>query len=181
MNNETVATLVLNTILDIMQNELSQMQDPTDSFDFTNNKSISAIELSNWLSTVTFDLVETERLINNQPKSHGYVDRNDQLKKYRAEMIRAINAKFKYVGLFDNSKDIFQSPFQLTKSMNNTVDQFNVIVPTNAKQFAGFLKACDFNNQDCVNHFVKLMKEDFNDHLDKKDPYFILTVASVKF
>lgn len=181
MNNETVATLVLNKILDIMQNELSQMQDPTDSFDFTSNKSISAIELSNWLSTVTFDLVETERLINNQPKSHGYVDRNNQLKKYRAEMIHAINAKFKYVGLFDNSKDIFQSPYQLTKSMDNTVEQFNAIVPTNAKQFAGFLKVCNFNNQDCVNQFVKLMKEDFNDHLDKKDPYFILTVASVKF
>lgn len=181
MNNETVATLVLNKILDIMQNELSQMQDPTDSFDFTSNKSISAIELSNWLSAVTFDLVETERLINNQPKLHGYVDRNEQLKKYRAEMIRAINAKFKYVGLFDNSKDIFQSPYQLTKSMNNTIANFNAIVPTNAKQFAGFLKACEFNNQDCVNHFVKLMKEDFNEHLDKKDPYFILTVASVKF
>lgn len=181
MNNETVVTLVLNKILDIMQNELSQMQDPTDSFDFTSNKSVSAIELSNWLSTVTFDLVETERLINNQPKLNGYVDQNDQLKNYRAEMIRAINAKFKYVGLFDNSKDIFQSPYQLTKSMNNTIDQFNVIVPTNAKQFAGFLKVCHFNNQDCVKHFVKLMKEDFNDHLDKKDPYFILTVASVKF
>lgn len=181
MNNETVATLVLNKILDIMQNELSQMQDPTDSFDFTSNKSVSAIELSNWLQTVTFDLVETERLINNQTKSHGYVDRNEQLKKYRAEMIRAINAKFKYVGLFDNSKDIFQSPYQLTKSMNNTIEQFNVIVPTNAKQFAGFLKVCHFNNQDCVKQFVKLMKEDFNGRLDKKDPYFILTVASVKF
>lgn len=181
MNNETVATLVLNTILDLMQNELSQMQDPTDSFDFTSNKSVSAIELSNWLSTVTFDLVETERLINNQPKLKGFVDRNDQLKKYRAEMIRAINAKFKYVGLFDNSKDIFQSPFQLTKSMDNTVYNFNHIVPENAKEFAGFLKACEFNNQDCVNHFVKLLKEDFKDHFDKKNPYFILTATSVKF
>lgn len=177
---ETTATLVLNKILDLMQNELSQMQDPTDSFDFTSNKSISAIELSNWLSAVTFDLVETERLIDNQPKLHGYVDRNDQLKKYRAEMIRAINAKFKYVGLFDVSKDIFQSPFQLTKSMNITLDNFNAIVPTDAEAFAKFLKVVEFNNQDCVNHFVKLIKEDFNDHLDNNNPYFILTVASVK-
>lgn len=180
MNNETVATLVLNTILDLMQYDLRQMQDPTDPFDFTSNKSISAIELSNWLSTVTFDLVETERLISNQPKLNGYADRNDQLKKYRAAMIRAINAKFKYVGLFDSSKDIFQSPFQLTKSMDSTVGQFNYIMPTNAKQFAGFLKVHHFNNQECVKHFVKLMKEDFNERLDKKNPYFILTLASVK-
>lgn len=178
MNNETVATLVLNTILDIMQNELSQMQDPSDSFDFTSNKEVSAIELSNWLQAVTFDLVETERLINNQPKLNGYVDRNDQLKKYRAEMIRAINAKFKYVGLFDKSKDVFQSPFQLTKGMNMDITQFNYRKPGNAKEFYDLLKLLDFKNQESVNYFVRKIKDEFNGSFDSDDPYVILTVAS---
>ena len=178
MNNETVATLVLNKILDIMQYELSQMQDPTDSFECTSNKSISAIELSNWLSTVTFDLVETERLINNQPKLNGYVDKNDQLKKYRAEMIRAINTKFKYAGLFDNSKDIFQSPFQLTKGMNMDITQFNYRKPANAKEFYNLIKVLDFKNQESVNYFVRKIKDAFNGSFDPDDPYVILIFAS---
>lgn len=178
MNNETVATLVLNTILDLMQNELSQMQDPSDSFDFTSNKSISAIELSNWLSTVTFDLVEVERKIEKKPKLVGLVDQNGQLIKFRNTMIQAINAKFKYVGLFDQSKDVFQSPFQLTKGMNMDITQFEYWKPANAKEFFNLIKLLDFNNQESVKYFVRKIKDDFNGSFDQDDPYVILTIAS---